>query len=54
MLWSSVSTTSFSTQIVMTNGIQIRRPVIRYFFKVGGAGHAAARRGARAAKRESR
>jgi hypothetical protein len=30
--WSSVSTTSFSTQRVMTSGIQISRPVMKYFF----------------------
>ena len=30
--WSSTSTTSFSTQIVMTSGIQISSPVMRYFF----------------------
>ena len=31
-IWSSASTISFSTQIVMTSGIQISRPVMRYFF----------------------
>src|SRR3990172_5929783 len=31
--WSSTSTTSLSTQIVMTSGIQMSRPVMRYFLK---------------------
>ena len=30
--WSSASKMTFSTQIVMISGIQMRRPVIRYFF----------------------
>src|ERR1044071_2832919 len=30
--WSSTSTTSFSTQMVMASGIQISSPVMKYFF----------------------
>src|SRR5581483_2237857 len=30
--WSSMSTITFRTQIVITSGIQMSRPVIRYFF----------------------
>src|SRR6185295_1968737 len=32
--WSSTSTTSFSTQMVMASGIQISSPVMKYFFMI--------------------
>src|SRR5688572_5607723 len=51
--WSRTSTTSFSTQMVMTSGIQISRPVMKYFFMVPETKRPGARRAASQSRRES-